>query len=124
MSDLSPTRPLPWKAVSYGGDDPSNRIWDVVNDHGDPQEEFSVLEYATEGEARFIVRACNCHADLLRYAELEAEYTALCDRRRPDWSPFALMAWVEANGIGNEPVGAWLGRIRAEAIAKAKGGTK
>ncbi len=65
MSDLNPTRPLPWKAVSYGGDDPSNRIWDVVNDHGDPQEEFSVLEYATEGEARFIVRACNAHADLL-----------------------------------------------------------
>lgn len=61
-ADLSPDRPLPWKAVSYGGAEPSTVSWDVINDHGDPMEEFSVLEYTTEAEAKFIARACNAHA--------------------------------------------------------------
>lgn len=58
--ELEPTaRPLPWKAVLIG------ERWDVTNDAGDPREEYSVLEYATQKEAEFIARACNTHHELL-----------------------------------------------------------
>lgn len=70
--ELNPERPLPWKAVAhpfYHNGERRGDIWDVTNDAGDPREEFSVFEYATEGEARFIVRACNAHADLLAACE-------------------------------------------------------
>jgi hypothetical protein len=63
--------------------------------------------------------------DLLAYAELEAEYTRLCDRTRPDYSPTEFREWIEAHlGESGEPVGRWLGRIRTAAIAKAKGETE
>jgi len=75
------------------------------------------LEAECAANARLIAAA----PDLLRYAELEAEFSALCDRRSPGYSPERLMAWIDAHGIGDEPVGAWLARIRAAALARAKG---
>ncbi len=61
--------------------------------------------------------------ELFHYAKLEEEYSYLCDRRRSDYSHDQLMEWIDANAIGNQPVGQWLGNIRSAAIAKAKGGT-
>lgn len=58
MSDIL-RHELPWKAVFVGGS------WDVTTDTGDPRDEFSVLEYATEADCKFIASACNSHADLL-----------------------------------------------------------
>jgi hypothetical protein len=67
--ELNPDRPLPWKVVRIGD------VWDVTNDAGDPRDEYSVFEYATEGEARFVVRACNAHADLIAACEAFLDVT-------------------------------------------------
>lgn len=89
----------------------------VVNAAG---ETVAPMRYR-DGKGRCLAdyRLMAAALDLLRYAQLEAEYTRLCDRRRPDYDGSELMRWVEANGIGNEPVGAWLGRIRTAAVIKA-----
>ncbi len=95
--ELNPERPLPWKAVKFGSE------WDVTNDAGDPREEYSVLNYATEGEARFIVRAVNAHADLLAVARL------------------ALVMFCDPHSVSVDPAARNLKALAEAAIAKATG---
>ncbi len=77
-------------------------------------------EQETSANARLI----SAVPELLHYAMLEAEYTRLCDRRRPDYSPDEWIEWLKYHGVyeTGEPVGKWLGRIRTESIRKATQG--
>lgn len=93
----NPERPLPWKAVQIGD------VWDATNDAGDPVEEYSVLDYTTEGESQFIVRAANDHADLL----------AACEGAALALEPFAAISDAAHDALMH---------LRA-VIAKTKGGT-
>jgi hypothetical protein len=75
----------------------------------------------TTANARLIAAA----PELLRYAQMEAEYTHAVNRRRQDWSGGDLLGFRAKHWVPEgEPVGAWLGRIRDAAIAKAKGGAQ
>lgn len=103
MSELHPDRPLPWKAVQIGG------VWDVTNAAGDAREEFSVCEYMTEGEARFVARAANAHADLL----------AACDKAE-GFVKYALEFWDWRNFPNLEESAQLLLKQLQEAIAKAE----
>ena len=90
MSDIL-RHELPWKAVFVGGS------WDVTTDTGDPRDEYSVLEYATEADCKFIATACNAHADLL------AALKYIVSWNPNDWSAerargLALAALAKAEG--------------------------
>jgi len=71
-----------------------------------------VLEYADEAECRFIARACNAHADMLR----------ACDRARELLQLLASMGLINGD-VPVEQVAINYGETMAEldfAIAKAK----
>ncbi len=82
------------------------------------------LPQLTPEELKANARLISASPELLHYAMLEAEYTRLCDRTRPDYSLDEWIEWLKDHGVyeTGEPVGKWLGRIRTEAIRKATQG--
>ncbi len=103
--------PGPWDSYQSQDDD-----WIVDAD----DQSIHIARTRKKANACLIAAA----PELLHYAMLEAEYTRLCDRTRPDYSPDELIEWLKDNGVyeTGEPVGKWLGRIRTEAIKKATQG--
>ena len=57
---------------------------------------------------------------LREYAELEAEYSRLCDRTQPGCDVVGLNAWLDKHNIRNVSVGQWLAGKRGAGRSKLK----
>lgn len=103
---ISESLGLPWKVhyvpSSYkrGEQDVECGLWDVTNDAGDPSEEYSVLEYTTEEQARFIVRSGNSFHDLLAACKLALQGGSAADWERAQEALKAAVAKAEGCADG------------------------